>query len=368
MKRTWAEVSLPALGHNIREVRRILPPDMGLVSVVKADAYGHGLKPVVEYLNTLGVQGYAVANPLEGAEVRSVGVQEPVIIFGPIFPHDLECILSNNLSISISSGDEVDMLQQALAGVRKSIRVHLKIDTGMGRMGVPFIEAPLLLKRIQCLKNLKLEGIYTHLASAGEQDDFTALQRSRFSAFVAGLPSISGLMIHADNSAGASVFDLSGPWNAVRLGLMQYGCEPYALKVPMDLKPVLSAHARVGLVKALPKGSTISYGGTHRLTRDSRVAVVTVGYADGLSRQVSNRGSMLIRGQRCPILGRICMDLTVLDVTDHPESVHCGDRVTWIGTQGQESIRAETLSVWSDSIPWECLCALSKRVPRVYIN
>jgi alanine racemase len=205
------------------------------------------------------------------------------------------------------------------------------------------------------------------LASAGEQASVTELQRTRLLELIAELPSVSDLLVHVDNSAGATVFDASGPWNAVRLGLMQYGCEPYD-NTGFVLKPVLSAHARVGLVKSLRQGSAISYGGTHCLTRDSKVAIVTVGYADGLSRQLSNRGSMLIRGVRCPILGRVCMDLTILDVTDHPETIAPGDRVTWIGAQEAESIRVEELSHWAGTIPWECLCSLSRRVPRVYVG
>lgn len=331
MSRAWAEVDLSALEHNIAEVRRMLPSEVGLISIVKADAYGHGVRPVVERLNALDVQGYAVASPSEGAEVRAIGVKEPIIVFGPIFPCDLDSVLRHDLSVSISSMEELCWLSCALSGTRKNVCVHLKVDTGMGRMGVSSLEASSLVRRVQGVQNLKLEGIYTHLASAGEQDAFTELQRKRFAECIATLSLPSDLFIHADNSAGVTVFDVSGPWNTVRLGLMQYGCEPYSQEAH-SLKPVLSAHARVGLVKSLPKGSTISYLGTHQLVRDSVVAVVTVGYADGLSIHLSNNGLMLVGGQRCSILGRVCMDLTVLDVTDCPEVPQVGDRATWIGS------------------------------------
>lgn len=368
--RAWAEVDLSALEQNIREVRRVLPSRVGIISVVKADAYGHGVRPVVERLSSLGVQGYAVASPLEGAEVRAIGVTEPILVFGPIFPCDLALILTHGLSVSISSIEEIDWLRTALSGARSNICVHLKIDTGMGRMGAALSDAPTLVEAIQGIKTLKLAGVYTHLASAGEQAVFTALQRTRLAEFIETLPSAPDLLIHADSSAGVTVFDASGPWNAVRLGLMQYGCEPYPLTTDLSpvLKPVLSAHARVGLVKELSKGSAIGYGGTHRLTRDSIIAVVTLGYADGLSIHLSNCGSMIIGGQRCPILGRVCMDLTVLDVTDCPAIPQVGALVTWIGSQGKASISAEELSAWAQTIPWECLCSLSQRVPRFYFN
>ena len=368
--RAWAEVDLSALEHNVSEVRRVLPPGVGLISVVKADAYGHGVRQVVERLNVLNLQGYGVASPREGAEVRATGVKEPIIVFGPVFPCDLELVLSHDLSVTVSSMEELCWLSSALSGTRKNVCVHIKVDTGMGRMGVPLSGASSLVKYIEGVKNLKLTGVYTHLASAGEQDDFTALQRTHFAEFIGTLPSTLNLSIHVDNSAGATVFDASGPWSAVRLGLMQYGCEPCPLghHSSLVLKPVLSAHARVGLIKSLPIGSTISYAGTHQLARNSTVAVVTVGYADGLSIHLSNRGSMLVGGKRCPVLGRVCMDLTVLDVTDCLEPPKVGDLVTWIGSQGEDSIRAEELSSWADSIPWECLCSLSRRVPRIYLS
>jgi alanine racemase len=369
--RAWVEINLPAIERNVGRIKQALPAHIRYVAVVKANAYGHGMPEVATRLLQAGVDYLAVANVAEAARLREVGHDGDILLLSPTLPNELARALQLNLNVTISSQDELFLLNNLAASVGKVAQVHIKIDTGMGRAGVWYEEAEALLKNLATLPHLKWQGLYTHFSSADTDNEFTRLQRQRFLNILAQVPVTlrSKLLIHADNSAGLETFSKDSPFNAVRIGLMQYGLPPSAGSFLDSLKPepVLSFHARVVLVKALPAGTSISYNRTKTLQRPSRIAIVAVGYGDGVPTAASNRGYFLIKGQRCPILGRVTMDQTVVDVSDLPE-VKVGELATILGPQGKNQITVQEFCAWSDCIPWEALCSLTQRVQRHYLT
>lgn len=367
--RCWAEIDLAALERNLRLIRASLPPHMRYVAVVKADAYGHGLHQTAARLMHAGADLFAVANLAEAAALRELGPGWPILLLSALLPDEDRHVLDYDVAVTISSAEEVDRLDAVTRAASRELTVHLKIDTGMGRLGVWHEEAPALFQKIQAAPRLKLAGIFTHFSSPDDDPVFTAEQRRRFLAALQSCPGIdlSTLLIHADNSAGLETIEVAGPFNAVRVGLLQFGILPHAgsLLSQVNAEPVFSFRTRVGLVKRLPAGSTVSYGRTHTLRRDTVVAVLTAGYGDGMPRAASNRGQVLVRGHRCPILGRVTMDQTIVDVTDVPD-VAAGDEVVLVGRQSGAQIDITEFSRWADTIPWETLCSVTKRVPRLY--
>ncbi|MDP0494784.1 MAG: alanine racemase [Verrucomicrobiota bacterium JB024] len=367
--RCWAEIDLGALERNLGRIRAALPPHMQYVAVVKADAYGHGMPRMVARLMQSGASMFAVANVYEGAELREVGRGWPILVLGPVLPEEERCLAEYELTATVSTPEEVERLAAAAQRANTILPVHLKIDTGMGRLGVWHEEAAGLYRKIMATPALKLAGIFTHFSSADADPDFTNEQRNRFLRVLESLPEPAprDLLIHADNSAGLETLSPESPFNAVRVGLLQFGCLPYPDSFLAELKPepVLSFHTRVGITKHLPAGTGISYGQTRHLERDSRLGVLTAGYGDGIPTTASNRAQVLIRGRRCPVLGRVTMDQTIVDLTDVPEA-QAGDNVTIIGRQGAEEIGVQEFSRWADCIPWEAFCSITKRVPRLY--
>jgi len=369
--RCWAEIDLAALERNLRLIRASLPAHIRYVAVVKADAYGHGLQQVAGRLMHAGADLFAVANITEAAQVRELGPGWPILVLGPLLPDEDRYVAEYDLAVTVSTEDEVSRFDAAGRAAGRPIPVHLKVDTGMGRLGVWHEEAPRMIRRIRGSAHLKLVGVFTHFASPDTDPQFTEEQRRRFLAALdacgpAGLP-MGGLLVHADNSAGLETMHGRSPFNAVRIGLLQFGILPHpgSFLSQVRTEPVFSFHTRVGIVKRLPAGTTVSYGRTRTLGRASDVAVLCAGYGDGIPRSVSNRASVLIRGVRCPVLGRVTMDQTVVDTTDVP-GVCCGDEAVIIGRQGSAEISVGEFSGWADTIPWETLCSVTKRVPRVY--
>ncbi|HXN36057.1 MAG TPA: alanine racemase [Opitutaceae bacterium] len=369
--RCWAEIDLAALERNLRLIRASLPPHIRYVAVVKADAYGHGLQQVAGRLMHAGTDLFAVANLTEAAQLRELGPGWPILLLSPLLPEEDRFVAEYDVAVTVSTGDEVARLDAAAKAAGRSISVHLKIDTGMGRLGVWHEEAPALTRLIRASAHLKLAGVFTHFASPDDDALFTQEQRRRFLAALdacglAGLPG-SPLLVHADNSAGIETMPGASPFNAVRIGLLQFGVLPYpgSFLSQVRTEPVFSFRTRVGLIKRLPAGTTVSYGRTRTLSRDSRIAVLCAGYGDGIPRSVSNRASVLVRGIRCPVLGRVTMDQTVVDVTDVANAA-CGDEAVLVGRQGKDEISVGEFSHWADTIPWETLCSVTKRVPRVY--
>ena len=367
--RCWAEIDLAALERNLKLIRASLPPHIRYVAVVKADAYGHGLHHTAARLMHAGADLFAVANVTEAAALRELGPGWPILVLSPLLPEEDQALADNDLAATVSSADEVARFDAIGRAAGKRLPVHLKIDTGMGRLGVWHEQAPALCAKILAAPHLRLAGVFTHFASPDDDAAFTAEQRRRFLAALqncAGLK-LDELFVHADNSAGLETMPGASPFNAVRVGLLQFGVLPHAnsLLAQVHTEPVFSFHTRVGLVKTLPRGTTVSYGRTRTLTRDSTVAILCAGYADGLPRAASNRAHVLVRGRRCPVLGRVTMDQTVVDVTDAP-GVTVGDQAVLVGRQGDAEITLAEFSRAADTIPWETLTSVTKRVPRLY--
>ncbi len=367
--RCWAEIHLAAFERNLKRIQAALPAGVRYVSVVKADAYGHGMPQMVRRLMQSGVDYFAVANVHEAADIRHMGKGWPILVLSPLLPEEDNSLVDYDLIGTVSTREEAERFNTLGTKRGTSIKVHLKIDTGMGRLGVWHTGALALLDTIHRLPSLTLAGIYTHFSSADSDREFTRLQRERFLS-VLDQTDTSGLLIHADNSASLNSLSGDSPFNAVRVGLLQLGIPPYpdSMLGRVDVEPVFSFHTRVGIVKDLPAGTDISYSRTHRLTRKTRIAVLTAGYGDGIPLELSNTGSVLIHGQRCPILGRVTMDQTIVDVSDLELPIHSGDRATLIGRCEGAEITATEFSETAATIPWEALCSITKRVERVYLG
>jgi len=366
--RAWVEIDLPAIDRNVGRIKQALPPHVRYVAVVKANAYGHGMPEVATRLLQAGVDCFAVANVAEAANLREIGHDADILLLSPTLPSELPRALALGLDITLNSLDEAQALAAAVVKSGLKAKVHVKVDTGMGRAGVWHEQAAELFAFVQAA-GFEWRGVFTHFSDADSDATYTAGQRAIFLKLLELIPASvrAGLMVHADNSAGLESFSASAPFNAVRVGLMQYGLPPSAGSFLASLRPdpVLSFHARVVLVKDLPSGTAVSYNRTKVLARPTRVAIVAVGYGDGVPTAASNRGCFIVRGRRCPILGRVTMDQTIVDVTDVP-AVVVGDIATILGAQGADRITVAEFCAWSDCIPWEALCTLTQRVRRVY--
>ncbi len=369
--RSWAEIDLAALERNLHKIRAALPDHIRYVAVVKADAYGHGLAQTATRLMQCGADMFAVANVTEAAQLREIGSGWPILVLSAVLPQEDDQLFNHALIPTLSNLDEVTRLNTKAAERNKILKVHLKIDTGMGRLGVWHEDVQPMLDALRAAKHLELDGIFTHFSSAPTDPDFTELQRNRFIDTLKVIEEqmdLSNCMIHADNSASLRSFDHSSPINAIRVGLLQFGAAPYpdSLFAQVSTEPVLSFHGRVSLLKSLPEGCPVSYGRLTTLSRPTKLAVLSAGYADGIPMPFTKRAEVLVGGQRCPVLGRVTMDQLIVDVTDLTESPEAGDMATFIGSQGSETISVAEFCRWGDSIPWECFCSISKRVTRVY--
>ena len=367
--RCWAEIDLAALERNLKHIRAALPARLKYVAVVKADAYGHGLQQTAARLMHAGADLFAVANIAEAAALREIGPGWPILVLSAVLPEEDRFLAEYDVTATVSSADEVDRLNEAGRRAGRPISVHLKIDTGMGRLGVWHLQAPALYAKIRAASHVRLEGVFTHFSSADSDSAYTGKQRRLFLETLRRLPGLDPkrLAIHADNSAGLETLQRRSPINAVRVGLLQFGILPHpsSILARVQAEPVLSFHARVGLVKQLPRGTAISYNRTHTLSRSATIAIITAGYGDGIPISCSNRAQILVRGRRCPVLGRVTMDQTVVDVSDVP-GVAVGDQATLVGRQGEEMIAVTEFAKWAETIPYEILCSVTKRVPRVY--
>jgi alanine racemase len=367
--RCWAEIDLAALERNLRLIRASLPAHMRYVAVVKADAYGHGLQQTAARLMHAGADLFAVANIAEAASLRELGPGWPILLLSPLLPEEDVFIADYDLTVTVSTSDEVQRFNAIGKASGRPVSIHLKIDTGMGRVGVWHEYAEKLYEEICAAPHIKLAGMFTHFSSSDDDPAFTNEQRRRFLAALQRCKGIQldQLFIHADSSAGLETLEGAKPFNAVRIGLLQFGVLPRAnsLLAQVHTEPVFSFKTRVGLVKDLPAGNTISYGRTYTLKRDTRIAVLTAGYGDGIQRASSNRAQVIVHGVRCPVLGRVTMDQTIVDVTDVP-GVTRGDEAVLVGRQEKAEISLSEFSCWADTIPWETLCSVSKRVPRLY--
>ncbi|MBU0478437.1 alanine racemase [bacterium] len=368
--RTVAQINLKAIGHNVACIRKIVGKDRKILAAVKANAYGHGDAETAKTAVKCGVDYLGVANIEEAIHLRRADINIPILILGCSFKYEIGDILSYNISPTIADLDFAEALNRKAKEFPNKVAVHVKIDTGMGRIGSHFEHAVDFVKEIAKLENLFLEGIFTHFPSSDEADkSFSLLQIKRFKDILDKLEN-SGILIpirHMANSGAIlsenihdSFFDM------VRPGLMLYGAypSPYVSK-DIKLEPALTLKTRVVFIKDVKRGSTISYGRTHITKSKARLAAIPVGYGDGYSRLLSNKGEVLIKGKRAPIVGRVCMDQLIVDVSRISE-VCVGDEVVLIGKQGRGQISAEEIAEKIGTIPNEVFCMISKRVPRVY--
>lgn len=362
-RRCWAEVDLGALRHNVAAARGQLAPGVKVMGVVKANAYGHGVGPVAQAL--VGhVDLYGVANVTEAEEVRGHLPEAPIFILGPALPDERARIAAGRFIPSVSTIEEA-RAYAALAGA-EPLAVHLKIDTGMGRIGILEEQAVEVARKILALRGLVVTGLASHLPVADEDDAFTRAELARFHGVVAQLRAagVAHPVVHVENSAGIIAYPAQAG-DMVRAGLMMYGSAPIAEFQP-QLRAVMTWKTRITLLRDMPAGHGISYGRTFITPRPMRIATLAVGYADGYQRHLSNRGAeVLIAGQRCPVLGRVTMDQILADVSALPE-VAVGDEVVLIGRQGSAEILAAELAEKSGTIPWEIFTGVGRRVERVY--
>jgi alanine racemase len=361
--RCWAEIDQDALRHNAGVVRERIGPGVQLIAVVKANAYGHGMVGVAKALGN-AAQLFGVAN-LEEAQTLRKEVAQPIIVLGPALPEERKPIADGGFIPSVSTFEEAEEFDRA--GNNAPVMINLVVDTGMGRMGVPQTEAMELFKKVAALRNVKIHSLSTHLPVSNEDETFTRAELAQFSELVKKLRAefLVKFLVHALPSAGVLAY-ADPMFDIVRPGLMLYGISPLT-EFQKLLRPVMTWKTHIALIRDMPAGHGISYGRTFITPREMRVATLSAGYADGYPRHLSNRdAAVLVRGQRCPLLGRVTMDLMMIDVS-HIADAAVGDEVVLMGRQGEEEISVTELADRADTITWEIVTRIGSRVRRVYL-
>jgi len=366
---TRAEIDLAAIATNVRVACELAGPATAVMAVVKADAYGHGAAAVAGAALGAGATWLGVAVPEEAAALRAAGVQVRILVLGPIAPEQVGLVAAHDLDQCVSDPAQAEALSREAASRGRVQRIHLKVDTGMGRVGLPPRAVRPAAERIAALPAIQTVGLMTHFADADAVDPaFTHEQLARFEAVSRDLRA-AGIAIplrHAANSA-ALIRHPGSRLDLVRPGIMLYGCPPCVPRRPDDpaLVPALRLRTAISQLADIAAGVSVSYGRTFVAACDMRIATLPIGYADGLSRLLSGRGRVLIGGRRAPILGRVCMDMTMVDVTHLPD-VRVGDEAVLIGRQGDEEITADEVAGLTGTISYEVLCRIGPRVPRIY--
>lgn len=369
--RVVAEVSIDAIKHNYEEIRRRIPNHTEMMAIIKADGYGHGALEIAKILQKEGVNRFAVAIAKEGEELRNNGITSPILVLGYTPRADVSLLVQNDLTQTVFSYEMAKVISDEAVRFNKSVNIHIKVDTGMGRIG--FLSNPQSIKEVQKiaeLPNINLEGIFTHFATADEADpQYTKEQWSIFEGFLKELNEVGIVIpiIHAANSAAIMCHEYAD-LNVVRPGIILYGYYPssYLQGKVLDLRPAMTLKSQVVHVKELPAGSYVGYGRKYYTHQKTKIATIPIGYADGYSRRLSNKGRVLIRGQYAPIVGNICMDQFMVDVT-HIKDVRVEDEVVIFGKQGNANIPIEEIAEALDTINYEVMCMIGKRVPRIYV-
>jgi alanine racemase len=367
---TWAEIDLDAIAHNARELKQLVGEKTELMAVVKANAYGHGAVPVAEAALENGASRLAVHRALEGVQLRQAGITAPVLIMGYTLPAQAGTIVRWDLTPTVNTLEQAQALSAAALHQEKVLPIHVKIDTGLGRFGLLPDEAVDFVQAISELPGLFLESIYTHFAMADASDKSYTLQQFEIYLGVVRRLEEVGFAIPIKHVAGsAATLDLPEMHlDMVRCGITLYGLRPSDEVEPtIPLRPAMALKSRVARVRTLPAGSSISYGCTYTTSEPTRVALVPVGYGDGYHRLISNKGQVLIRGQRAPIVGRVCMDQFVVKVSNIP-NVQQDDEVVLLGRQGDDEISAEEVATWAKTINYEVATSILPRVTRVYLK
>ncbi|MGL4345144.1 MAG: alanine racemase [Cellulosilyticaceae bacterium] len=369
--RVVAEVNTEAIRHNYREIRKIIPNDTEIMGIVKADGYGHGAVEIAGILQEEGVNRLAVAIAKEGEQLRVEGIKAPILVLGYTPPADIEGLILNDLTQTVFSYEMARYISHEASKLGKTVNVHIKVDTGMGRIG--FLSDPQSIeevRKISELSNINVEGIFTHFSTADEEEpEYTNEQWSRFMGFLKELHEV-GIeipIIHAANSAATISYNHTH-LNVVRPGIIMYGYYPsdYLDGYKVQLEPAMTLKTQVVHVKELPEGHYISYGRKYCTEQKTKIATIPIGYADGYSRRLSGKGRVLIRGHYAQVVGNICMDQFMVDVT-HIPNIAVGDEVVVFGKQGDLEITIEEIAHLADTINYEIMCMIGKRVPRRYI-
>jgi alanine racemase len=367
---TWAEVDLGAIAHNTRELKRLVGEKTELMAVVKANGYGHGAVPVAKAVLGNGASSLAVHRTLEGVQLRQAGITAPVLIMGYTLPAEAETIVRWDLTPTVNTPEQAQVLSSTASHQGRALPIHVKVDTGLGRFGLLPEEVVDFVRVVSELPGLTLEGIYTHFAMADAVDKAYTLQQFEIYLEVVKRLEEAGFTIPIKHVASsAATLDLPETHlDVVRCGIALYGLRPSSEVEPtIPLRPAMALKSRVARVRTLPAGSSISYGCTYTTREPTRVALVPVGYGDGYHRLISNRGQVLVRGQRAPIVGRVCMDQFVVQVSDIP-NVQQDDEVVLLGRQGDDEISAEEVATWAETINYEVTTSILPRVTRVYLK
>lgn len=371
-RRGYAEIDLDAIEENMVNMKRNLAPQTKMIGVIKTNGYGHGSIPIARTLEPLDFMfGFAVATFEEAVCLREAGIVKPVLVLGYTFPYAYEAMAEKEIRAAVFRYDTIEQLKTAAKRAGKPVKVHIKVDTGMSRIGItPDEEGLRFVQALMQQDGIEIEGIFTHFAKADEADKTSARRQiEAFSRFLAMIEERLGLMIpvkHCSNSAG--ILELpEANMDVVRAGITLYGLYPSdeVSKEIVPLRPALSLYSEVVYCKTIHKGQSVSYGGTFTAEEDMRIATVPLGYGDGYPRSLSGKGYVLIRGKKAPILGRICMDQFMVDVTEIPGASE-GDKVTLLGVDGGEKISAELLGDLSGRFNYELVCDLGQRIPRIY--
>jgi len=366
---TWVEVDLDRFAANLRAIRALIGTGRDIFLVVKADAYGHGAVEMAAAAAAEKVSLLGVATLHEGIQLRQAGSTLPIVVLSPLLPGEIPDAVEHGLDPTVCDLAFARALSDAARAADRPQRIHVEIDTGMGRIGVREDDAEAFLADVTALPSLRLASVFTHFPDADSEDlAFSHDQVKRFRALLDRLAArgLKPPRVHVANSAGT--VHLAEAWfDWVRVGLIAYGHQPPGAPTPLALQPVMSFKSRLVQVRDLPEGTPISYARTFITQRATRTGVVAVGYGHGYSWLLSNRGHMLVRGVRVPILGRVTMDLTMVDVTDVPE-VAVGDEVVLFGEQGEASLPLEEVARGSETIPYEIMCTIGKRVTRIYVR
>ncbi len=365
--RLWADIDLSAVRENIQNIQANLKPGVKSCAVIKADAYGHGAVEVARAIEDI-VDFYAVATIDEAMELRGNGFAKPILILGYVHPSMYEIAVKNDIRLPVFDYETAAEISEAASGAGKTARVHIKIDTGMSRIGIrPGAESAECVKKINNLSGVEIEGIFTHFANSDDKTaDKARKQLDIFKAFIAELE-VNGLNIsvkHCANSAAATYLR-DADMDMVRLGISIYGLYPSQYIHQIELKPALSLKSHVVMVKTIPAGTSVGYGSTWTADKKSVIATISVGYADGYFRSLSNKGYVLINGSKYPVIGRVCMDQIIVDVSEKPD-VKRGDEVVLIGQSGDLRITTEEIADLAGSFNYEFVCGLTRRVARKY--
>ena len=376
LKRTWADISLDNLAHNYEALRRNVRADCKFLGVVKADAYGHGAVPVSRRLKEMGADYLAVSNFEEALQLRRADIRLPILILGytpAVYAPDMADM---GIRQEVHSLEYARQLDKRMEGIGKRLTVHLKLDTGMSRLGFFAYDDPKMVEElcsVARMPNLYCEGIFTHfpVADSYQEEDvaFTRLQYQRFTGMIDALrgAGVGFELRHCCNSA-ATILYPEFALDMVRPGIATYGISPSdELRGKMDLRPMMSLRTTISQIRPFEPGITVSYGRTYTTPSRRKIAVLCIGYADGLPRKLSNQAEFLLKGKRVPVVGRICMDMCMIDVTEVPDA-KVGDVVTIFGTDGDQSLLVEDMARTLDTIPYELLCGINKRTPRIYLD